>query len=209
LTSDWDAATRPLASAPQVILRQGWADQPSPDYRPARVRVGYTKGALILLAELEDADIFNPATELNEPSFLRGDVLEMFLRPVTQDAYYEFHVSPQNQKFQLRIPSAAAFQKPPPDNGESRKLWNPMFESRVRVLSEQQKWQVLAAVPFRSVEESVAPGHEDVRWLFSFSRYDYTRGHEHPALSSTSPHPFASFHRQTEWGTLVFAGRRH
>jgi hypothetical protein len=41
-------------------------------------------------------------------------------------------------------------------------------------------------------------------WLFSFSRYDYTRGRGEPVISSTSPHAAPAFHRQQEWGRLRF-----
>jgi hypothetical protein len=45
---------------------------------------------------------------------------------------------------------------------------------------------------------------EGTDWLFSFSRYDCTRGLAVPVISSTSPHAAPSFHRQQEWGTLRF-----
>ena len=41
-------------------------------------------------------------------------------------------------------------------------------------------------------------------WRFSFSRYDHTRGANNPVLSSSSPHQELDFHRQEDWGRLVF-----
>jgi len=64
-------------------------------------------------------------------------------------------------------------------------------------------WRVLASIPLERVAETGRPVAGD-SWLFSFSRYDYTQGKAAPVLSSTSPHQVLSYHRQQEWGTLVF-----
>ena len=125
----------------------------------------------------------------------------IFLRPVTQDAYYEFHVGPQNQTFQLRVPSAAAFRQPP--SQRNWKLTAPVMQSWARVDVPQHRWQVMASVPFAGICESPA-AMACREWLFSFSRYDYTQGNVRPCLSSTSPHAQVNFHRQEEWGRLRF-----
>jgi len=108
--SDAVSAYRQLDGSETVELRQGWYRETEPFFRPGRVRTGWTRTTLIVAAELEDADIFNPTTAFNDPAFTTGDVFEIFLRPETQEAYYEFHISPHNQQFQLRIPSGVAFQ---------------------------------------------------------------------------------------------------
>lgn len=169
-----------------------------------RVKAGWTPEALIVHAELEDSDIFNPELRFNAPSFMKGDVFEMFLRPSDQQAYFEFHVTPENQRFQLRIPSAQEFSTPrsepgiPPDWFVER-----MIESRVRVDAAAGRWEVVAVIPFDLVCETSRPG-PGTRWLFSFSRYDYTRGRAQPVLSSTSQHAILNYHRQEDWGELLF-----
>ncbi|MCX7915927.1 MAG: hypothetical protein N3A53_06450, partial [Verrucomicrobiae bacterium] len=100
---------RALDGAAQCILQQGWRDQPEPRFRPGTVRVASHCSHLVVAAELVDDDIFNPITKFNEAAFPHGDVFEMFFRPEWQEAYYELHVSPVNQLFQLRIPSATHF----------------------------------------------------------------------------------------------------
>jgi hypothetical protein len=75
------------------------------------------------------------------------------------------------------------------------------FRSTVWV--EGGRWVVLAEIPASLVcgAPTPLPGQ---RWRFSFSRYDYTRGRAEPVISSTSPHPCADFHRQEDWGLLLF-----
>jgi hypothetical protein len=202
----WESVGDAFRDAPACRLQQAWLSDKEPGFRPGRVRTGWTDEALIVFAELDDDDIFNPATELNEHFYKHGDVFEMFLRPTGRDAYYEFHVGPQNQKFQMRIPSAADFAAlrgvagiPPAWMISQRQI-----ESRVEVSPEAGQWKVLAAIPFDMVAEVQRP-QAGARWMFSFCRYDYSRPNPRPVLSSTSPHHQpVSYHSQAEWGMLTF-----
>jgi hypothetical protein len=200
--SDWKAVSRAFEGAPEVQLKQSWLETPQIEFLPTRVRVGQRDDALWIFAVMDDADVHNPLRGHNEEFFLHGDVFEIFLRPLRQPAYFEFHVTPHNDHFQLRIPSARAFASPKL-RGDS-KLWKivePVIRSWTAVDKKRSRWLVLAAIPFDSVVEARGSRRE---WLFSFSRYDYTRGTEKPVLSSSSPHKELGFHRQQEWGRLRF-----
>ncbi|MEI6167095.1 MAG: carbohydrate-binding family 9-like protein [bacterium] len=202
----WHWIDAVFANAPAVESQQAWLVEPEPGFRPLRVKTGWTREALYVYAELEDADIFNPEKRFNEPSFMSGDVFEIFLRPCSQESYVEIHVTPENQKFQLRIPSAREFAEPRAKPGIPQEWFiDRVIESRVRVNPAAQRWEVAVEIPFAMVCEVFLPRTGD-RWLFSFSRYDYTRGREKPVLSSTSPHQVLNFHRQEEWGELRFTG---
>jgi len=202
----WEKSVAALTDAQSVESRQAWRTDPEPGFRPMRVKTGWTNKALYVYAEIEDADIFNPETRFNEMSFMSGDAFEMFLRPCDQDAYFEIHVTPGNQKLQLRFPSAQALATPRATPGLPADWFikDCVIESRVRVNAAAEKWEVLAEIPFDLVCETALP-KSGSQWLFSFSRYDYTRGREQPVLSSSSPHPVVSFHRQSEWGELRFS----
>jgi hypothetical protein len=207
-SASWDDISAAFRGAEGLSLRQAWRDTPQTEFRPASVRVGWDAARLLIYAELQDDDIFNPVVVFNEPAFMQGDVFEMFLRPAGQESYYEFHVTPGNQRFQLRFPSEEAFRAPKPAPGIPADwfLNHRQIESRVTVDATQKTWRVLAGVPFDWVCENERP-HAGSEWLFSFSRYDYTRGQSSPVLSSTSAHAKVDFHRQCEWGRLVFDER--
>ncbi|MCG3148078.1 MAG: hypothetical protein PCFJNLEI_01520 [Verrucomicrobiae bacterium] len=192
--NDWTTAAA-------ISLQQAWLPAPQPELRPTRVRTAWRADALLVQAEISDADIFNPRTDFNSMFYQTGDVFEIFLRPVTQDAYFEFHIGPANQKLQLRFPHAGLLGTCPVEN---LLIHTPVITSQVEVLPAQQIWKVAVEIPFAVVQETgpVGPGTE---WLFSFSRYDYTRGAAQPVLSSSSPHKELNYHRQQEWGTLIFA----
>lgn len=201
----WDGIEQGFRQAQSCQMQQAWLKEQDPRFRPASVRVAWDGHTLFVYAELEDEDIFNPVVTFNELSYKYGDVFEMFLRPVDQDAYYEFHVTPQNQRFQLRIPSAEAFRAPKQKPGIPADWFinDKVIDSRVRVDESLKRWSVLASIPVGWVAETGLPT-KGTEWLFSFSRYDYTRGVPTPVLSSTSPHTILNFHKQDEWGRLRF-----
>jgi len=201
----WTRIEAAFSSAEPVGMRQFWRDTPEDGFLPAEVRTGWTAQSLLVYAVLEDADMFNPVTEFNEPAFTHGDVFEIFLRPAGQTTYYEFHVSPRNQRFQLQIPSGDAFKTPKAEPGLP-KAWflnEWQIASQVRLEPQLQLWSVLAEIPIARVTGNRGAKAGD-HWLFSFSRYDYTQGCPKPVLSSTSHHTVLNYHRQEEWGRLVF-----
>jgi hypothetical protein len=202
---DWDAIRKAFDKSPTVYLRQHWLSDPQEAFYPARVRTAWTNDALLVFAELDDADIFNPSREFNAPAFKRGDVFEVFLRPIEQDAYYEFHIGPDNQIFQLRVPSATTFrERPKGDIPEEWLVQKQVIESRTKIQNLDKSWLVLAEIPFAMIAEARNPKLGS-QWLFSFSRYDYYQGDPTPVLSSTSSHDMpVSFHRQEDWGLLSF-----
>jgi len=186
-------------------MQQTWLPALEPDFAPGFVRAGWRDEALFVFAELTDADIFTRATRHNERMWELGDAFEIFLRPHTQDAYTELHITPNNLRMQLRLADAQAVGRLSKTNSfESAMIARPIFESAVWVRPELKVWHVSAKIPVAGICERAQP-MQGARWHFSFSRYDYTHGREKPVISSTSPHPIARFHSQAEWGTMQFS----
>lgn len=208
---DWKAVDALFKNADFAEYQQGWAEAPSKGFRRAKAAAAWKEGSLIVYAELADDDIFNGTEEkdFNSIAIGTGDVFEIFLKPYGQDPYYEIHVSPNNQKFQLRLPFPGCFQKlkskfkSSDEMIESFKIWNPVVESRVRIDKDAGKWWVVAEIPFSMMVEKypVEPG---MKWGFSFCRYDYTRPCSTPEYSSTSPHSAINYHLVDEYGILEF-----
>lgn len=201
---DWASVERALVEAPCLALAQHWRAEPERDFRGASVRAGWRNETLWIWAEMSDADIWNDATGFNQPLHLRGDVFEIFLRPSGGERYFEFHVAPHNQKLQLCWPDAQSLTKARASVDEETAI--EPFLMRSEILQswthiERDKWGVLAALGWRDLGVE-APQSGEI-WSFSFGRYDATRG-KAPVLSSTSPHTLPDFHRQSEWGDLVF-----
>lgn len=189
-------------SAPGCEMQQAWQAAPSEYFAPAVVRVGWRRNALLVYAELADADIITQATGLNQRLWELGDSFEMFLRPEGREAYVELQVAPNNHRLQLRYADRAALERAR-QSGSTAEALIPGEAFRSAVWVESSRWCVLAEIPAALVcgpRDSLA----GQQWHFSFSRYDYTRGRGEPVISCTSPHTCADFHRQAEWGIIRF-----
>ena len=199
-----DAMCKAFASATGCELRQAWRAEPEPEFAPAVVRTGWRGNSLLVFAELDDADIFSRATAHNQRMWELGDVLEIFLSPENSASYVEFHVTPNNYRLQLRFPDTATLRRAQAENRfEHLLLLDGVFHSGTWVLPENKKWFALAEIP-AAVVGGVDKRIAGMRWKFSFSRYDSTRGRPAPVCSSTSPHAQLDFHRREDWGALIF-----
>jgi LmbE family N-acetylglucosaminyl deacetylase len=206
--NDLDSVRLAFEEAVPISAQQSWRRKQEAHFAPMVVRIGWRGDALLVLAELTDADIFTNATKDNQRLWELGDAFEIFLRPAEQEAYVEFQVAPNNRRLQLRYPNAEAMALARKTGATNRfVIRRQAFHSTTWVCAAEKKWFVLATIPARSVGENagVLPGAE---WLFSFSRYDYTRERSEPVISSTSPHAKADFHRQPEWGVMRFEDSR-
>lgn len=196
-----------FAGATPVSLGQAWLAIPEKDFAPGIVRTGWRENSLLVFADLSDTDVFTQAKRHNDRFWELGDTFEMFLQPPGQEAYVELHVAPNNLRLQLR------FAKPPSprdaDPFGSALIHDQVFDSRTWVKPEKHGWCAFAEIPLLALIErqglGPAPVLSSSTWRFSFSRYDATRGREHPVISSSSPHSKPAFHRPDEWGHLHFA----
>lgn len=197
--ASWPEIDRAFAPWCEVALAQGWRNEPDPNFRPAFARFGWTPDALWVRATLHDDDIWSEANGQNGNTWELGDCFELFLRPLPTARYFELHLTPHAHALELEFAgeqNGKNWREPRP----RRDLWS--FR-RVEICPQTARWELLAAVSFAALGHFPDPARK-TRWLFSVSRYDYSRHIPTPVLSSSSPHTQPNFHRQNEWGTLIF-----
>jgi hypothetical protein len=203
--SSLEAAKEAFQAAPAVELDQPWLPAREPGFQPTTVRIGWLDDALLVLAEMQDTDIFSRSTALNQRMWELGDVFEIFVRPAQQSAYLEFHVTANNHRLQLRFADEPAYR-----SAQLSDVFTPFFlegnviESAVWLRPEENRWFVLARIPARTVCDCPRPlsGQE---WFFSFCRYDYRHGCDTPVRSSSSCHRKLDFHVQSPWNSMRFS----
>ena len=200
---NWNEVEATFSGCEAVELKHHWCENTDFEPESAIVKTGWRDGTFWVFTTLTDKDIINSASQMNELTYLHGDTFEMFLRDKRLPHYLELHVSPFNQRLQLRfaregISDEINSQRELPYVNET------IFQSWTQFSKAENQWRVLAAIPCEQLaaDEAVGPGAE---WIYSFGRYDYTSGEEHPVLSSTSAHQILDFHRQQEWNTLIFS----
>lgn len=185
-----DAAFRGLPELPP--LSQAWRSGLEPGFRPASARFAYREGCLCVKAELQDDDVFNPITRFNEPAYLKGDVVEVFIRAPGNAHYCEIHSTPGAAVFQARFlvaqpKTSLALVAAPAARALTRKTAN--------------GWSAYLEIPFELPGAVPKPGET---WTMAVCRYDYTRGQAGPVLSSTAALTEINFHQLEQWNTVVF-----
>lgn len=193
---DWEATEQAMQAGVRLEFAQPWLAQPEADFQPAQVWMGVEGDDLVAYAVLRDDQPANRATQWNEPTWMTGDVLELFFQAEGRPGYHEFHVTPENVRLQLFFPSSASFRE-----GRGHRHWavaESRFESAARVNDARTQWEVAMRIKLALVlDEPRDDGSR--RFRFSFSRYDYQPGRKKPVTSSTSGLSRADFHNIPEW----------
>ncbi|MEO6846273.1 MAG: carbohydrate-binding family 9-like protein [Chthoniobacterales bacterium] len=199
---DWPSILKAFEAAPALEMRQAWLKRVALNFRPGKVRLGWQRNSLFILAQLSDEDIFSNATKNNQNLWTYGDVFEIFLRDPSRPPYHELHIAPNDRWMHMRIPSTVFFK-----NGgfdcDLLKIAPRRFDFCLRVNQRTNRWEICARIPSSLVYEA-STTLKGKSWMASFSRYDYSKNRKTPVRSSTSPHSLRSFHRQEEWSHLLF-----
>lgn len=145
----------------------------------------------------------NRATRLNERTWELGDVFEFFLLSEDGDAYLEIHVTPENQRLQLRWPSNGLTRV----HAKKQKLEEFLVPDPHWVVSrtkiEDEKWSTHLSVPAHHCPVSRLRAGQ--RFRAAVCRYHYPAGSSEPVLSTTALLPQPGFHQPQHWHELVLA----
>lgn len=200
--------TEPAWKKAQVLKNFSVYWQKRPAKTATAARLLWDDDNLYFAAEMEDADVYALVTEANGQTW-NDDVFELFFKPSNAShAYYEFQVNAANTPFEMFLPSRGS-------GGFNRfqKLGRLGLESAVVVRGSLNKWQdrdegwtVEGRIPWTVFKPTGGRPKPGAVWKFSLCRYDYSKDHEAPDLSSTSPLSRPDFHYYEDFGDLTFVG---
>lgn len=216
-TPPWNAPPLGSAHSPAAAvlgsewkpLVQAWQVSPERDatLRRGTARVLWEPSALIFEARFTGVNQRNRATALNQRTWELGDVCEVFVFGEDMPAYLEVHVTPENQRLQLRFPpgaieevragraTLASFMVPDPS-------W---VETSVTLMdAEQVLYRIRIPTTSLGLAVPLAPG---TALRAAVCRYDYGASPDGPVLSSTAPLREPFFHRFAEWSPLCLQPR--
>jgi hypothetical protein len=199
---------RPVDRAPSPAdpewkpLRQAWRPAgPEPRFQPAWARLRWNERGLLFDLVLTGPNPRNAARSLNERTWELGDIAEIFLQQAGSEEYFELHVTPENQRLQLRWTTAgfAAFRRDLalfPQFTVADPHW---IESASVVRARD--WSVSAYLPAAMLGLGTAALSAGTRLQGAVCRYDCTTGEA--VHSATAPLTEAAYHRRAEWDSIV------
>jgi hypothetical protein len=182
-------------------LQQAWRTSGAePAFQPGWARITWQDSALRYEVLFVGAKPRNRARQLNESTWELGDVCEVFLRGPDDPGYIELHVTPENQRLQLRwtpdgLGRVRCGELPIEQFMVSEPDW---VESRVHVGADS--WFVQAVLPVQRL--GLLPLSAGARLRTAVCRYDCGDKPE-PVLSSTAALREPSYHRRQDWHELL------
>lgn len=193
-TLDWARIEKIMPMGLRLPLGQSWLTQPEPGFSNGEAWLGLEDAHLCFHAKLQDDRPSNAAVRRNELTWELGDVVELFLQREGCADYYEFHVTPENQRLQLHLPKAGVL-----ESGFPVKSWmveENLFESSARIDPSQTSWEA-----FLRVDLAALFGAPPFTLRFLIGRYDYQPEQSKPVISSAGQLPACDFHRLAAWST--------
>ncbi len=201
-------AREPSRDDPCLTMRQSWLPEPEPDLQPTYIWLGHDGKRLIVLADMIDADIYSPATQVNDPRRKEGDFLEILLRPDGQDSYYEMHVTPTNCHSQFWFEDRGHVERLREQTSaeslaELLQFDRPIFDSNVQIDEAKGRWTVRATIDLAQLLDADQPRPD--RWFAAFCRWDVNRKTSRVISSASSPFTEYNYHQHDKWRALTLA----
>src|ERR1035437_3965570 len=202
----------PAVSSPATInhhwhpLLQHWRTHGvEPGFQSGWAKIQWHPSGLRCEAIFFGAAPQNRARRLNESTWELGDVCEVFLEPPDRTHYLEVHVTPENQRLQLRFTSdgiarARAGAALLEEYMIAQDNW---VQSATQIVSD--RWSVLLAIPAAALGLRALDAQTKLRT--AVCRYDCGLKTE-PMLSSTAPLQEPSYHRRQDGQELVLEPAR-
>lgn len=172
------------------------------------VRLLYDNKNLYIAFKFTDADIVDLSKADDQELHTLSDVAEIFLKPVDDTWYWEFHVTPKGRVSTYWWPGRGRFSL-----AGTQPHLKPRF---VRVATRTQGtvnngddrdqcWTSLVAIPFAKLDRYGLPKDPRSRWTILLSRYDYSRYRlkgTGPELSAVTALSEPSYHLVDEYPRL-------
>ncbi|MBL9194119.1 MAG: hypothetical protein JNJ82_17335 [Opitutaceae bacterium] len=186
-------------------LGQSWRSEgPETGFQSGWARVSWEATQFCWEAVFLTGRAANRARRLNERTWELGDVCEVFVQEMGADHYFELHITPENQRLQLRfdahgierlrsgVDPLESFLLPQADWVQSSTHLGPGYWS-TRVLLPAARFGPLPLTPART-------------FLGTVCRYDCEHPGE-PVLSATAALSEPFYHRRQEWSTISLSPR--
>lgn len=187
-------------------FRLPWVEAAPAARKATRARLLWDRDNLYVAADMDDGDLYADVTE-HDGNTWENDVFEVFLKPsATAPAYYEFHVTPANTRFDLFLPRRGHVAR-------FRQADTFAIESAVTVRGTLDKWAdrdegwtTELRIPWSDLEPTGGRPEPGAEWRFALCRYDFDVANESPELSTIAPLSRLSFHLHEDYATLKFIG---
>ncbi len=180
-----------------------------PAMKATRARLLWNREHLYVAADMDDGDLYADVKE-HDGNTWTNDVFEIFLKPALEKpGYYEFHVTPNNTRFDLFLPRRGHVER-------FRREREFHVTSAVTVRGTLNRWDdrdegwtVEMRIPWADLMPTGGRPEPGDEWRFALCRYDFDVASEKPELSTAAPLnslPYPNFHHFEDYAPIRFSG---
>ena len=171
----------------------------------ANVKYLYDDKYFYVRAEFFDSDIMTTGTKHGGHFYAQGDVLEVFLKPVNHNYYWEIYGTPNELRTRFHYPSRGTLGLP---SGFAPNDLPILVKAKVDgtfndCSDKDTKWCVVLMIPRSELEKYGYKFDNPSRWLVLSARYNYSRyldKHEY----SSFPQIALSYHLYEYYAEIEF-----
>lgn len=194
------------ANAPSYALTRAANQAPDIPREGGMVRLVWDDQWLYVGFSVHDADVLAHHGDAGQQDFLRGDVVEVFLKPAGSTWYWEFHLTPAGERTTYFLPGGGWL------GLERTMLDEAGFEGAAVVHGTLNRWQdrdegwtAEIAIPATLLTQ-YGDAFPSTGWTVFVGRYNYGRFLRSPELSMYPPLPRLHFHSTRLYAPLRLLG---
>jgi hypothetical protein len=172
------------------------------------VRLLHDDKNLYIAFAFEDADVVDLSKEDDQELCTLSDVAEVFLKPLDDTWYWEFHVTPKGRVSTYWWPGRGRLGLVGTQPHVKPRFIQVATWTQGTINNDHdrdQGWTALVAIPFAKLDRYGPPKDPHSRWTILLSRYDYSRYRMKgtgPELSAASALSEPNFHLVDEYPRL-------
>ncbi len=167
------------------------------------VMLAWDKEYLYVGAKLYDSDIVAEGDEDQLHHYLKGDTLEVFLKPEKQTWYWEAYVTPRGKKTSFFLPGRGRlWLDSMADYSMDMKVGASYKGTLNNWKDRDEYWIAEMAIPISALTEQGDDFGPSADWRILIARYNYSRYLSRWELSTAPQLPMTDFHRYEYYGIL-------
>lgn len=169
------------------------------------VRLLHDDKNLYIVFTFQDADLVDLSKEDDQELCTLSDVAEVFLKPLDDTWYWEFHVTPKRRVSTYWWPGCGRLGLVGTQPHVKQRFIRVVTWTQGTINNwrdRDQGWAALVAIPFAKLDRYGPPKDPHSRWTILLSRYDYSRYRRKgtgPELSAASALSEPRFHLVDEY----------
>jgi len=165
----------------------------------------WDKDYIYVAIKYYDSDIVAEGRKDQIHQYAKGDVAEIFIKPLCETYYWELHVTPANKKTCFFLPGRGRLFLPSCGKANMTLITGVQVNGSINDWQDKDNyWTAEMAIPIKGITQHGAKWGIGTQWSIFISRYNYSR---YLSIRELSSYPFqdvVNFHTIEDYAKVKF-----